>query len=88
TLHPIAGQGFNLGLRDVMSLAEMLADAHVARDDVGDYSLLCRYQARRAGDKAATIGVTDGLVHLFANRWAPLVAGRNVGLMAMDLFTP
>ncbi len=50
--------------------------------------LLCRYQARRAGDKAATIGVTDGLVHLFANRWAPLVAGRNVGLMAMELFTP
>jgi 2-octaprenyl-6-methoxyphenol hydroxylase len=56
-------------------------------EDPGDYSLLSRYQARRA-DKAATIGVTDGLVHLFANRWAPLVAGRNVGLMAMELFTP
>ncbi len=39
-------------------------------------------------DKAATIGVTDGLVHLFANRWAPLVAGRNLGLMAMELFIP
>ncbi|MDQ8574314.1 2-octaprenyl-6-methoxyphenyl hydroxylase, partial [Klebsiella aerogenes] len=88
TLHPIAGQGFNLGLRDVMSLAEMLADAHALGEDVGNYSLLCRYQARRADDKAATIGVTDGLVHLFANRWAPLVAGRNVGLMAMELFTP
>ncbi|MHC7796010.1 2-octaprenyl-6-methoxyphenyl hydroxylase, partial [Klebsiella pneumoniae] len=34
------------------------------------------------------IGHADGLVHLFANRWAPLVAGRNVGLMAMELFTP
>lgn len=88
TLHPIAGQGFNLGLRDVMSLAELLADAHGLGEDVGNYSLLCRYQARRADDKAATIGVTDGLVHLFANRWAPLVAGRNVGLMAMELFTP
>lgn len=88
TLHPIAGQGFNLGLRDVMSLAELLADAHLSGEDVGHYPLLCRYQARRAGDKAATIGVTDGLVHLFANRWAPLVAGRNVGLMAMELFTP
>ncbi len=87
TLHPIAGQGFNLGLRDVMSLAELLADAHLSGEDVGHYPLLCRYQARRAGDKAATIGVTDGLVHLFANRWAPLVAGRNVGLMAMELFT-
>ncbi|MDN7196495.1 2-octaprenyl-6-methoxyphenyl hydroxylase, partial [Klebsiella pneumoniae] len=72
TLHPIAGQGFNLGLRDVMSLAELLADAHLSGEDVGHYPLLCRYQARRAGDKAATIGVTDGLVHLFANRWAPL----------------
>lgn len=84
TLHPIAGQGFNLGLRDVMSLAEMLAQA----DDAGDYALLCQYQKRRDTDKNATIGVTDGLVHLFANRWAPLVAGRNVGLMAMELFSP
>ena len=84
TLHPIAGQGFNLGLRDVMSLAEMLAQA----GDPGSYALLCQYQQRREGDKNATIGVTDGLVHLFANRWAPLVAGRNVGLMAMELFTP
>lgn len=84
TLHPIAGQGFNLGLRDVMTLAEMVAPSA----DPGDYSLLCRYQARRGADKSATIGVTDGLVHLFANRWAPLVVGRNVGLMAMELFTP
>ncbi|PXF74379.1 2-octaprenyl-6-methoxyphenyl hydroxylase, partial [Escherichia coli O157] len=35
-----------------------------------------------------TIGVTDSLVHLFANRWAPLVVGRNIGLMTMELFTP
>ncbi|PQV73796.1 2-octaprenyl-6-methoxyphenyl hydroxylase, partial [Cronobacter sakazakii] len=46
------------------------------------------YQQRREQDKAATIGVTDGLVQLFANRWSPLVVGRNLGLMAMDLFTP
>jgi len=84
TLHPIAGQGFNLGLRDVISLAEMLAQAK----DPGDYALLSHYQQRRVDDKSATVGVTDGLVHLFANRWAPLVAGRNVGLMAMELFTP
>lgn len=88
TLHPIAGQGFNLGLRDVMSLAELLAQAFDAGQDIGSYGLLCRYQRQRADDKAATIGVTDGLVHLFANRWAPLVVGRNVGLMAMELFTP
>ncbi|MCT4702724.1 2-octaprenyl-6-methoxyphenyl hydroxylase [Enterobacteriaceae bacterium H20N1] len=88
TLHPIAGQGFNLGLRDVMSLAESLAAACQAQQDPGSYPVLAEYQQRRATDKAATIGVTDGLVQLFANRWAPLVIGRNLGLMAMEHFTP
>ncbi|ELW1645961.1 2-octaprenyl-6-methoxyphenyl hydroxylase [Enterobacter oligotrophicus] len=88
TLHPIAGQGFNLGLRDVMSLAETLSQAWSEQKDCGAYSVLSHYQTRRQSDKEATIGVTDGLVHLFANRWAPLVAGRNLGLMAMELFIP
>lgn len=88
TLHPIAGQGFNLGLRDVMSLAETLALAWRDQNDYGAYAILSQYQKRRQTDKEATIGVTDGLVHLFANRWAPLVAGRNAGLMAMELFIP
>jgi len=88
TLHPIAGQGFNLGLRDVMSLAENLAVAHKLSQDVGCYAVLAEYQQRRSEDKMATIGVTDGLVQLFANRWAPLVVGRNLGLMAMEQFTP
>jgi 2-octaprenyl-6-methoxyphenol hydroxylase len=88
TLHPIAGQGFNLGLRDVMSLAESLSLAWREQKECGAYSVLSQYQKRRQADKEATIGVTDGLVHLFANRWAPLVAGRNLGLMAMELFIP
>lgn len=88
TLHPIAGQGFNLGLRDVMSLAEGLAEAHAAGTDVGSFPVLSAWQQSRTADKAATIGVTDGLVQLFANRWTPLVAGRNLGLMAMEHFAP
>lgn len=88
TLHPIAGQGFNLGMRDVMTLAETLADAWAAQEDVGCYPVLARYRDRRSADKKATIGVTDGLVHLFANRWGPLVVGRNLGLMAMELLPP
>lgn len=88
TLHPIAGQGFNLGLRDVMTLAETLAQALSRKQDIGSYPVLAAYQQRRRQDKAATIGVTDGLVHLFANRWAPLIVGRNLGLMAMELYTP
>jgi 2-octaprenyl-6-methoxyphenol hydroxylase len=83
TLHPIAGQGFNLGLRDVMSLAETLAEAQQAGEDPGGYALLGRYQQRRQQDQQATIGVTDGLIRLFANRYGPLVVGRNLGLMAM-----
>ena len=88
TLHPIAGQGFNLGLRDVMSLAETLTQAQNNAEDVGDYAVLARYQQRRESDRDTTIGVTNNLVYLFANHWAPLVVGRNAGLMAMELFTP
>ncbi|MCZ4060288.1 2-octaprenyl-6-methoxyphenyl hydroxylase [Pantoea sp. LMR881] len=84
TLHPIAGQGFNLGLRDVMSLAETLAAAHRHQQDPGSYAVLHHYQQRRQEDRTATIGITDGLVRLFANRHVPLIVGRNVGLMAMD----
>lgn len=84
TLHPIAGQGFNLGLRDVMSLAETLATAHRQQQDVGSYAVLQRFAARRKPDRAVTIGITDGLVRLFANHYTPLVAGRNLGLVAME----
>lgn len=81
TLHPIAGQGFNLGLRDVMSLAETIA---LAGSDPGDYGVLAQYQQRRRQDQQATIGVTDGLIRLFANRYGPLVVGRNLALMSME----
>ncbi|OWF71912.1 2-octaprenyl-6-methoxyphenyl hydroxylase [Yersinia frederiksenii] len=84
TLHPIAGQGFNLGLRDVMSLAETLAQASVMGSDLGDYGILAQYQQRRRQDQQATIGVTDGLIRLFANRYGPLVVGRNLALMSME----
>ncbi|CCP01985.1 2-octaprenyl-6-methoxyphenol hydroxylase [Erwinia amylovora Ea644] len=88
TLHPIAGQGFNLGMRDVMSLAETLARSWRSGQGVGDYATLQHYQQRRQPDAQATIGMTDGLVRIFANRYAPLVIGRNLGLMAMDSMPP
>ncbi|WP_058911970.1 2-octaprenyl-6-methoxyphenyl hydroxylase [Entomohabitans teleogrylli] len=88
TLHPIAGQGFNLGMRDVMTLAESLAAAWQNQQDPGSYPVLAAWQARREADKSATVGLTDGLVQLFANRWAPLVIGRNMGLMALELIPP
>lgn len=84
TLHPIAGQGFNLGLRDVMSLAETLASAAKQQEDLGSYAVLHRFSQRRQSDHKATIGLTDGLIHLFANRYGPLIVARNLGLIAMD----
>ncbi|WP_034944623.1 2-octaprenyl-6-methoxyphenyl hydroxylase [Erwinia oleae] len=84
TLHPIAGQGFNLGLRDVMTLAETLAAAWRAGQDAGSFTVLHQYQQRRQPDAETTIGITDTLVRIFANRYTPLVAGRNLGLLAMD----
>ena len=88
TLHPIAGQGFNLGLRDVMTLAETLSSAWLSGQDPGGYATLADYQRRRQPDCQATVALTDSLVRLFANRLPSLVAGRNLALMALALLPP
>jgi 2-octaprenyl-6-methoxyphenol hydroxylase len=87
-LHPVAGQGFNLGLRDVAALAEVLRGAIHAGRDPGDLELLRCYAAWRRRDQAQTIALTDGLARLFCNGFAPLVLTRNLGLLALDLFAP
>jgi len=84
TVHPVAGQGFNLGLRDVAILAEMLADTARAGGDVGAPELLTRYAARRRRDHVAVGAFTDGLIRLFSNRFGPLVFARNIGLLAVE----
>ncbi|MDO6544171.1 2-octaprenyl-6-methoxyphenyl hydroxylase [Photobacterium sanguinicancri] len=84
TLHPIAGQGFNLGVRDVMTLAEEVVTAFEQGRDIGGTAMLSCYRQRRQPDRQATITMTAGLVGLFANDSLPLVAGRNLGLMAMS----
>ncbi|AZL85660.1 2-octaprenyl-6-methoxyphenyl hydroxylase [Aliivibrio salmonicida] len=86
TLHPIAGQGFNLGIRDVFSLAECISDAFRDNVDVGDYSVLSRYQQRRQSDQKQTITMTAGLISIFANNVFPMVVGRNMSLYAVDIF--
>ncbi|GHA56980.1 2-octaprenyl-6-methoxyphenyl hydroxylase [Photobacterium aphoticum] len=86
TLHPIAGQGFNLGLRDVMTLAEEIVAGVAKTGDAGSTAVLSCYRQRRTPDRDATIGMTAGLVSVFANDLMPLVAGRNVGLMVMNTF--
>lgn len=84
-VHPVAGQGFNLGLRDVAALAETLVQAQRAGDDIGSFAVLERYSAWRKRDNRATQGFTDGLIRTFSNDFAPLVLARNLGLVAVDL---
>lgn len=81
TLHPIAGQGFNLGIRDVATLAEQIL---VNMDDPGHYSVLSAYRKRREQDRKRTIELTSGLVHLFSNDFIPMRVGRNIGLMGFE----
>ncbi len=85
TLHPIAGQGFNLGIRDVASLAEELSKQ---LDDVGAYAGLVRFRKRREYDRESTINLTSNLVHLFSNDWPAARIGRNLGLAAIDNVPP
>ncbi|MDC9606262.1 2-octaprenyl-6-methoxyphenyl hydroxylase [Xenorhabdus griffiniae] len=88
TLHPIAGQGFNLGMRDVMALAQVISIAATSGQDIGSYQVLAQYQQQRQADRETTIGLTDGLVRLFANDYLPLKIGRNLGLKTMERLSP
>ena len=81
TLHPVAGQGLNLGLRDAWQLARELSRA----SDPGDAQVLGRYAARRRLDAAATIGVTHWLAAGFTGSSRVLRAARGLGLTALDV---
>lgn len=80
-LHPVAGQGFNLGLRDVAALAEVIADC----DDPGSGTVLRAYEQWRTDDHRRVVGFTDGLVRLFTSELPPLRVARGAGLLALDL---
>ena len=84
TIHPIAGQGFNLGLRDTRDLAKVLQQALDDDQDIGGLNLLQQYQLMRKQDHQQVIGLTDSLVTLFSNDLPPLVIGRNIGLKALN----
>ncbi|NLS12855.1 2-octaprenyl-6-methoxyphenyl hydroxylase [Vibrio sp. SM6] len=83
-LHPIAGQGFNLALRDVADLVEIIVANWQQGADVGEYRMLSRYRQRREPDRTAIMTLTASMVHLFSNDWLPLRLGRNLGLAMMD----
>lgn len=85
SLHPVAGQGFNVGLRDVAALAEVLVDAHRDGQDLGDELMLERYARWRRRDRRGTTLLTDGLVRMFSNDLRPLAVLRGAGLIGLDL---
>jgi 2-octaprenyl-6-methoxyphenol hydroxylase len=82
-LHPVAAQGFNLSVRDVAMLAEVLAEARSG--DLGAPEVLARYVDARKGDQRGTALFTDVLNRLFANPLTSVAWGRNAGLLAMEL---
>ncbi len=86
-LHPIGGQGFNLGLRDIATLAQLLADAHRAGSDLGSSMLLDQYVRLRKSDQQRVVRFTDTLVRVFESS-APVAAVRPLGFLAATLCPP
>lgn len=84
TLHPIAGQGFNLGIRDVAVLAEVIVEAQRQGEDIGAIEVLRRYDQWRRSDQQAVAMATDGLARLFRQRWLPVRLARNLAMLALD----
>ena len=87
-IHPIAGQGLNLGFRDVAALADLIIAAVAAGQDPGGAALLARYQAARRPAAMAMLGATHVLEKLFGNRFPPLRAARRLGIAAVDRIGP
>ena len=87
-LHPVAGQGLNLGLRDVALLAEMLVARLEFGEDIGEKAFLARYAQARQADLDRVIRFTDSTVRLFSTDFKPLAVARSAGLMALDRFLP
>ncbi|UVE17624.1 2-octaprenyl-6-methoxyphenyl hydroxylase [Pseudomonas sp. LS44] len=85
SLHPIAGQGFNLSLRDTWALAEALLETQAP---LGDFATLQRYCQRQRLDQQLTVGFSDRVTRLFSNATPLIAAGRNLGLLGLDLLPP
>lgn len=85
-LHPVAGQGLNLGFRDAAALAEVVVDAIRRGDDPGAIETLRRYADWRTNDQRLTSEFTASIVRLFSNDFLPMAAVRDIGLIGFDSF--
>ncbi|MCB1820896.1 MAG: UbiH/UbiF/VisC/COQ6 family ubiquinone biosynthesis hydroxylase [Candidatus Competibacteraceae bacterium] len=87
-VHPLAGQGVNLGLLDAATLAEVILDAVAAGQEIGAFKVLRRYERWRKGDNLLMLGVMDGFKRLFGNALPPVRLLRNLGLGLTDAAGP
>ena len=87
TLHPVSGQGFNLGIRDAWELAQAVLAAGDA-GALGNTATLAGYARGRALDRRGSVAFTDGIVRAFSNDFAPFTIARGLGLLALDLCPP
>jgi 2-octaprenylphenol hydroxylase len=88
TVHPLAGQGVNLGFLDAATLAEVLLEAAVNQKDIGAHVVLRRYERWRKGDNLAMVSITGGFRYLFGNDLPVVSQLRNWGLSLTDAATP
>ncbi|WMY94837.1 MAG: 2-octaprenyl-6-methoxyphenyl hydroxylase [Arsenophonus sp.] len=84
TIHPVAAQGFNLAIRDVMILAKIISRVADNGGDIGNYSVLMNYQIQRDNDQKRIIKLTDNLIHLFANKHRVFSMSRNIAFIFMQ----
>ncbi|MBD2138795.1 FAD-dependent hydroxylase [Anabaena sp. FACHB-1237] len=82
--HPVGGQGLNLGIRDAAALAEVIQTAHQNCQDIGNISILKKYEIWRTKENLAILGFTDLLDRVFSNNFLPLVILRRMGLWMMQ----
>jgi len=87
-VHPVAGQGFNLGLKDVADLAELIHAATDRAEDIGGSPLISKYTQIRRRETENVLEFTDGMLGIFATDFLPFVVGRNLGLLAIDKLPP
>ena len=88
TVHPLAGQGVNLGFLDAATLAEVLLDAAAKQKDIGAHAVLRRYERWRKGDNLAMVSITGGFKYLFGNELPVVSQLRNLGLDLTNAATP
>lgn len=84
-LHPVAGQGFNLGMRDLFELATLLGNAYLEGKDIGEYELLAKFEEDRTADQERVMRSTSGLISIFTCGFLPMQVARNLALGSLNL---